>query len=118
MTIHAHLKLAKKLAELLEGRFQVFGVRFGLDALVGVVPDIGDLVTLIFSLYLIWIGIRIHVPRRTLVRMLFHAAVDTVIGTIPVIGDTFDVFYRANTKNLQLLEKYLPSYVEEGKVVS
>jgi hypothetical protein len=79
----------------------------GFDALLGIVPVIGDLISQAISSYLIWEAKRLGVSRLTLWRMIGNSALDTVIGAIPFAGDAFDVAFRANTRNVKLLRAHL-----------
>jgi hypothetical protein len=83
------------------------GRRFGLDALLGLVPIAGDLVSGVIGLYLIWRGSRLGVPKIVLARMLTNTAIDLAVGAIPFIGDAFDFWFKANTRNLALMRKRL-----------
>jgi Domain of unknown function (DUF4112) len=83
------------------------GIRFGLDALAGIIPGIGDVIGAIFSSYIVLQAARLGVSRPTLIRMMGNVALDTIVGEIPLLGDLFDVGWKANTKNLRLLESHL-----------
>jgi hypothetical protein len=97
------------LATLLDTAFLVPGtnIRFGLDALIGLVPGIGDLVTTAMSLYIVNEARALGVPRLLLVRMLANVALDGFVGAVPVVGDAFDVVWRANRRNIALLRAHL-----------
>ena len=86
-------------------RIPVVGWRFGLDALVGLVPGVGDTLTTIASFYILVAGVRYGVPKVTLLRMALNIGIDYVVGAIPFIGDTFDFFWKSNSKNIDLLKK-------------
>jgi len=86
-------------------RIPVIGWRFGLDALIGLVPGVGDTVTTIASFYILVAGVRYGVPKITLLRMALNIAIDYIGGTLPFIGDAFDLFWKSNSKNLDLLKK-------------
>lgn len=101
-----HLKTASFLANLLDSRFNFLGIRFGIDPLLGLVPGLGDLVSLILSLYLIWIGINLKIPPLEILRMVLNIAVDFLVGLIPVAGDIGDIVFKANIRNLKILQKY------------
>jgi len=83
------------------------GRRFGMDAIIGLVPIAGDLVSGVIGLYLIFRGSRLGVPKIVLARMLTNTAVDLAVGVIPFIGDAFDFWFKANTRNLNLMRKRL-----------
>src|SRR6185295_1096286 len=90
-------------------RIPVLGVRFGLDAIIGLVPGIGDLLTSLASLYILSSANRYGIPRVTLARMAANIAIDYVLGSIPVVGDVFDLYWKSNLKNLALLRRHLES---------
>lgn len=100
---------ADRLARLLDRAVRVPGtnIRFGLDALLGLVPGVGDVATGAFSVYIILEAARLGVPRATLLRMLGNVAVDTVGGSVPLVGDLFDVAWKSNSKNVALLQRHL-----------
>jgi hypothetical protein len=83
------------------------GRRFGIDALIGFVPGIGDLVSAGLGLFVVWRGSRMGLPRIVVARMLANSAIDLVIGAIPFIGDAFDLWFKANTRNLGLMRRWL-----------
>jgi hypothetical protein len=99
----------RRLAELLDSRFRIpgTGIRFGLDPLLSVVPGIGDLVSPAFALLLLAQGVRQRAPVVVLVRVLVNGLVDAAIGAVPVVGDIGDIFWRANARNLDLLERHI-----------
>jgi uncharacterized protein DUF4112 len=94
---------------LLDNSLPIPGTRFrlGIDQIVGLVPGIGDLVGGVLSLYIIVESARMGVPRSLLARMGWNVAVDTLVGEIPVLGDLFDIGFKANIRNLALLDEYL-----------
>ena len=96
-----------RLAHLLDSRFSVFGVRFGLDSIMGLVPGIGDAAGLAVSAYLIGEGYRMGARKRTLARMGVNVLGDTVVGAIPLVGTVIDVFWKANNANMRLLKRDL-----------
>jgi hypothetical protein len=86
------------LARYLDGLFRV-----GLDALIGLIPNVGDTLTSFASFYILFAGVRYGVPKITLLRMAFNIAVDYLIGAIPFIGDAFDFVWKANQQNMNLI---------------
>ena len=98
----------QRYAVLLDKAFRIPGtnIRFGLDPIVGLIPGLGDLASPVFTGLLILEGARLRVPRIILMRMAVNALADAVIGAIPLIGIAGDVFFRANTRNLALLERH------------
>jgi len=93
----------KRLEHLLDRQFSIFGFRFGIDGIAGLVPIAGDLFTGAMGLYLILEAGRLGARRFTMVKMLGNWAIDFTIGAVPVAGDFFDMLFKSNTKNLRLL---------------
>lgn len=93
------------LAHYLDGLFRVPGTgwRFGLDAIIGLIPNVGDTITTFASFYILLAGARYGVPKITLLRMAFNIGLDYVVGTIPFIGDAFDFFWKSNQQNMDLI---------------
>jgi hypothetical protein len=97
------------LARLLDTAFLIPGtnIRFGFDALIGLVPGIGDAVTSLISLYIISEARALGAPRLLVARMLANVALESVVGIVPIVGDAFDVAWRSNRRNLALLRGHL-----------
>jgi hypothetical protein len=95
------------LASLLDDIFQIpgTGIRFGLDPLLGLVPGIGDLLTGAASFLIIFSAWQRQIPRVTVARMVANVAIDTLVGSVPLLGDAFDVAWKSNRKNINLLER-------------
>ena len=93
----------KKLEQRLDRQFSIFGVEFGLDGIIGLVPVLGDAITGAMGLYLILEARKLGARPWTMARMLANWAIDFGIGAIPLLGDVFDILYRSNTKNVRLL---------------
>jgi uncharacterized protein DUF4112 len=83
------------------------GIRFGLDGLIGLVPGVGDLITTALSLYIVREARALGAPLHVIARMLGNVALDGVVGAVPVVGDAFDVLWRANRRNMRLLQDWL-----------
>lgn len=96
-----------KLSTYLDGMFRIPGVgwRFGLDSLIGLIPNIGDTLTLFPSAYILISGVRYGVPKITLLRMAFNIGLDYFVGSIPFFGDIFDFFWKANQQNMDLIRE-------------
>jgi hypothetical protein len=101
------LARARTLARLLDSAAKVpgTGIRFGADAILGLIPGLGDVAGAALAGYLVILAQRLGAPRAVVLRMLANVAVDTVGGTVPIIGDLFDVAYKSNTRNVALLEQ-------------
>jgi Domain of unknown function (DUF4112) len=97
------------LATLLDTAILIPGtnIRFGLDALIGLVPAIGDAITTAMSLYLVHEARQLGAPAHVIVRMLANVALDGVVGAVPLVGDAFDVMWRSNRRNMRLLYDWL-----------
>jgi hypothetical protein len=97
------------LARIMDAAFEVpgLGIRFGLDALIGLLPGIGDTLSAVISMYLLKAASQLGVPRVTLMRMGLNVATDALLGSVPLIGDIFDVGWKANVKNVELLKRHL-----------
>ena len=98
------------LAWLLDNSIPVPGTggrRFGIDAIIGLVPGIGDVVSGVVGLLVVWRGSRMGLPRIVVARMLLNALIDIAIGAIPVLGDAFDLWFKAATRNLALMRRHL-----------
>ena len=81
--------------------------RFGFDAIVGLIPVAGDLIGGLLSGYIILEAARAEVPTLTLARMLANVGIDTLVGSVPALGDLFDAAWKANIKNVELLERHI-----------
>jgi hypothetical protein len=95
------------LSTYLDGLFRVPGTgwKFGLDSLIGLVPNVGDTLTSFASFYILIAGVRYGVPKITLLRMAFNIGLDYLVGSIPVVGDAFDFFWKANKQNMDLIRE-------------
>jgi hypothetical protein len=103
------LARARALARLLDSSVRVpgTGIRFGADAVIGLIPGLGDIGGAALAGYLVILAQRLGVPRAVVLRMLANVAVDTLGGTVPLIGDLFDVAFKSNMRNVALLERAL-----------
>jgi hypothetical protein len=102
------LALLRRWADLLDRAFVIPGtsVRFGLDAVIGLVPGIGDLASPILTLAMLWHAAKLRVPKVVLARMVLNALIDASVGAIPFLGDIFDFAWKSNDWNLALLERH------------
>lgn len=98
----------RQLARLLDEAIRVPGtnVRFGLDAILGLIPGAGDVAGGILSTFIIVQAARLGAPRSVLARMVLNVAVDSIVGAVPILGDLFDIGWKSNTRNAALLERY------------
>ena len=106
------LKALKHISRLLDSAFVLPGTEFriGLDPLLGLVPGLGDLASPMFTMALLWQSRDLGIPRVVQLRMIFNVAIDALVGLLPVAGDFFDFAWKANDRNLALLERYAYEY--------
>jgi Domain of unknown function (DUF4112) len=97
------------VGRLMDGAFVLPGtnIRLGLDVIVGLVPVVGDVISGLVSSYLIWEARQLGAPRWLIARMAANTLLDTTIGAIPLVGDAFDLMFRANMKNMALLRRHI-----------
>ncbi|MEG3896392.1 MULTISPECIES: DUF4112 domain-containing protein [unclassified Microcoleus] len=112
----ASLRRIRRISHLLDNAIPIPGTRYriGLDPVLGLIPGGGDLVGSIFAGYVVFKSAQMGVPQETLVKMAANIVFDTVAGTVPVAGDLLDVAWKANVKNIELLDAHLGS-PEPGK---
>jgi hypothetical protein len=96
-------------------RVPVIGWRFGLDALIGLIPGVGDTATSLVSFYILAAAVRYRVPKVTLLRMGFNIGIDYVVGSLPLVGDFLDAWWKSNHRNLDLLKKRATVSAEEAR---
>lgn len=104
------LSEVQTMAWLLDNSIPVPGTggrRFGIDAIIGLVPVVGDVVSGSIGLFVVWRGSRLGLPRIVVARMLANTALDVMVGVIPLAGDAFDLWFKSNTRNLNLMRRYL-----------
>lgn len=98
----------KRITELLDTKFTgPFGIKFGLDPILGLIPGIGDIVTTCLSLYTILQAYFLGVGRSIILRMFINVLIENMVDMIPILGNLFDFVWKANSKNLVLLNNYL-----------
>lgn len=105
----ARLARLRKFAWLLDARFGLPGTRFrfGVNSLMGLWPVVGDVSLGLVSLYLIWEARQLGAPNALLMRMLGNVAIEVAGGAVPIVGDVFDMAFKANLRNLSLLERWM-----------
>ena len=107
------------LERILERSFTVPGTNYpiGLDAVAGLLPVIGDVITAAMGAYIVWEARNLGLPKWKLWRMAGNIAFDTAIGAVPVAGDLFDVAFRSNTRNVRILRKHLDKHHPETRLI-
>jgi hypothetical protein len=114
----AHVdKGIERLGWLMDDLFRVpvLGWRFGLDALIGLIPGLGDTTTSLVSFYILAAAVRYRVPKITLLRMGLNIGLDYVIGSLPIVGDFADAWWKSNQMNVELLRKRATVSAEEAR---
>lgn len=102
--LQTDLQRARTIAKLLDAQFEVAGVKFGLEAFLGLVPVVGDTVGALAGLYPLWVANRHKLGRAVQAKMAANLAIEWGGGLLPWVGDFFDVAYKANLRNVKLLE--------------
>lgn len=107
------------MERLLERSFTIPGVNMpvGLDAVVGLVPVLGEIVTAAMGAYIVWEAKNLGLPKWKLARMGANVLFDTAIGAIPLIGDAADLLFRSNTRNLKILLRHIEKHHPETRVI-
>jgi hypothetical protein len=107
--IERRLERVRKFAGMMDDRFSIPGtrIRFGIDSMVGLLPGVGDFATAVAGLWLVREAYRLKVSSIILIRMIVNVVIDSTLGVIPVVGDFFDVYWKSNRRNAELLEKAL-----------
>ena len=102
------IETLRRVAQLLDSALVVPGTsyRVGLDPILGLIPGLGDLVSPVFAVALLWQARQLAIPKVVQLRMIFNVAIDTLVGVIPLFGDLFDFAWKSNNMNMALLERY------------
>lgn len=105
---------AQKLANLLDTAVKLpfIPIRIGLDSIVGLIPGAGDALMLFVSLRIVWVGKSLGMPKALIAQMVKNSAIDFGLGFIPFVGDIVDIFYKANQKNVRIMERW---WISENK---
>ena len=105
-------KRVEMLEILLERGLVIPGINraVGLDAIVGLVPVVGDVIAATMGAYLIWEARNLGMPKWKIWRMVGNLGIDTALGAVPLVGDAFDFFFRSNTRNLRIIKKHLDKH--------
>lgn len=105
-------KRVETMEFLLERSFTLPGINrpVGLDAIIGLVPVVGDILTAAMGTYIVWEARNLGMPKWKLWRMMGNIGVDTALGAIPFVGDAFDLFFRSNTRNLKIIKAHLDKH--------
>ena len=104
-----NLNKIRKIANLLDTAIKIPGTKisFGLDPILGLIPGGGDLITAGISGYTIYLATRFGLEQSDIFKMIKNVAIETAIGSIPLVGDIFDAYFKANIRNLEILENII-----------
>ncbi|TCM16984.1 uncharacterized protein DUF4112 [Novosphingobium sp. PhB165] len=107
------------MERVLEGAFTLPGIRrkVGLDAVMGLVPVAGDVVSALLGMYIVWEGRNLGMSKWQLARMSANVGIDALLGAIPVAGDLFDFVFRSNSRNLKLIRKHIAKNHPHAQVI-
>jgi len=113
----SELPLLDLVARWMDSAFEIPGskIRFGIDSILGLIPGFGDAATSLVSLFILHSASQQGVSRLTLSRMAFNVLIDFVVGSIPVVGDVFDVYWKANQKNVDLLRRHITANPDQKR---
>jgi hypothetical protein len=112
----AALRRLQTVANLLDSAFLIPGTkqRVGIDAVIGLIPGVGDILTTLLSSYIIWEARNLGVSRFALTRMLANLGIHAAVGSMPLVGDLFDAFFRVNQRNMRILRAQLERKSDRG----
>lgn len=118
--VEARYRKLRRVAVLMDGMVPVPGTRFrfGLNSLIGLPPGAGDAMLTAISLWIVWEATRLGLPREKIVRMLGNVAIETALGSVPVLGDLFDVVWKANLRNLAIIEEHVDAQGKERRILA
>lgn len=102
--MQTELAIYERWANALDNRFRVFGIPVGWDSILGLIPGIGDAITVVPAAVMMTTGYRAGVRKRALARMVWNTGLDLTLGSIPLLGDLFDVAFKSHRKNVQILK--------------
>lgn len=107
------------MERVMERSFTLPGINrpVGLDAIIGLVPVAGDLISAAMGAYIVWEARNLGLPKWKLLRMAGNVAFDTAVGAVPVAGDLFDFLFRSNSRNLKIIKRHLDKHHPETRIV-
>lgn len=113
-----NLKRIRKIANILDSAIGIPGTKFriGLDPILGLIPGGGDLIAAVISAYMIYLAARFGLESSEIFKMIKNVAIETAIGSVPIAGDIFDAYFKANIRNLEILEKHIKKTESDNKV--
>ena len=116
---HSVRRRIEAMEMVLERSFVIPGINrpVGLDALVGLIPVVGDVVAMAMGAYIVWEARNLDMPKWKLLRMAGNVAFDTAVGAVPLAGDVFDFLFRSNSRNLRIVKKHLDKHHPDTRVI-
>ncbi|KAI9202484.1 uncharacterized protein BJ171DRAFT_514391 [Polychytrium aggregatum] len=104
-----HLERIRKLSVLMDSQFRIPGSKrtFGADAILQMIPFVGDAVSTMIMIYIFWLSRQFHLPWYAVAGMVFNIVITAIVGTVPVVGSLFEISYKPNIRNLKIIERYL-----------
>lgn len=109
------LRRVRWLANWLDSKFEVAGIKFGLEGLIGLIPVVGDAAGALAGVYPIWVARRHRLGRAVQARMAANLLAEWAVGSIPIVGDAFDIAFKANLRNVRLLERAAAKAEQAGR---
>ncbi len=103
------IKFAKIVTSVMYTRFSIGNFRFGFYLISGLIPGLGDLISLFLAVYIMRIAIKLGLPMNKLLQMIFNILLDLIVGLFPIAGDVIDAVYKSHVKNIKIIEEYSPS---------
>jgi hypothetical protein len=116
--MNKHFVFAKILANLLDSQFAVGKYSFGIDPLLDFIPGFGAVISFLLSLYIVWVGLQMKIPRKEIRQMITNVVADFILGLLPVLGWAGDFFFKANIRNVKILEKYAGRKIFDAEIIS
>jgi hypothetical protein len=104
--------VASLLANILDNQFSLFGFRFGVSAVVDLIPGLGDILDALLSCFIVWLAFQMHIPKTKIAKILWNIIFSFFIGLIPLLGDAVYIFYKPNLRNLTILTRYENTIIE------
>lgn len=107
------------MEKVLERSFVIPGTNrpVGLDGIIGLIPVVGDIISMAMGAYIVWEARNLNLPKWKLLRMAGNVAFDSAVGAVPVAGDLFDFLFRSNTRNLRIVKKHLDKHHPADRII-
>jgi len=114
-----NLKRIRKISRLLDSAIGIPGtkIRFGLDPILGLIPGGGDLIGGLISAYMVYLATSFGLKKEEIGKMVGNVALETILGSVPLVGDIFDAYFKANIRNLEILEQHIAQAESNEQIV-